>query len=103
LDKWTTSRPGDRPNDPVTDARRRVAFHVVHDAEMTQALVKADRLAEARANLASWAEEFISSGDYRSATAEMRRRQAGEFVTDRLGFASADIRDRLLAATRQGR
>ena len=82
-------------------ARRDAVFEVQRRLDDAVKVVKDERVAAARADLEAWAQELAATSDYRTATkAAMRSRAAGEFVIERLGFLSTDLRDRLLAALR---
>jgi hypothetical protein len=94
LDTWVNSRA----DGPEGQARQRIGWDVLQQAEHALIALKDRRIAGAKGRLDEWAGELGSIPEFRDARRmEERRRCAGEFVTMKLGFASADVRDRLVA------
>jgi hypothetical protein len=82
----------------LTTARGRAAFDTISRAEQLQTQVKARPVADAKEHAEEWVAALVADADFRTGgNAGERKRRAGDFVTVRLGFASPDVRDRLLS------
>jgi hypothetical protein len=85
-------------SNPQSRARQRAAYDALEKAEERIIEVREARIAEAKSNLAALADDLLLDRDFIQArTMDARRRLVGDFVSVRLGFPSADLRDRLLS------
>ncbi|MGH9030523.1 MAG: hypothetical protein ACRDZV_00205 [Acidimicrobiia bacterium] len=104
VDEWSNLRQSGMAASPENSARQRAAWDVPQRGEQRLAEVKEQRLANAKSNADAWADGLRADPEFNCAvTADERRRCAAQHVERRLGFPSADVRDRVLARLRASR
>jgi hypothetical protein len=102
LDEWTSSRVNRTLQTPEVQARQHIAYEVISQAEWRQGEEKVRRINDAKARIDEWAAELRRDPDFLDLrTVDEKRRRTSEFVTGKLGFMGADVRDRVLAAARK--
>jgi hypothetical protein len=101
LREWYDGAGGD-VGMPVDQARRKAAYKTANDADTLVDKVRWTRLADARKNQDQLFRELLTDPSFAmSTTWRDRERCAADFVIAKLGFASTDIRNRLLADARR--
>jgi hypothetical protein len=101
LSVWTAAtRRGDVAG-PEEAARRHAAWQALRDAEDERRELREEREATAKAQIDDWVADLREDSEFRACrNMEERKRRTTEFVTCRLGFNSASVRDKLLALAR---
>lgn len=101
VDLWSRMRQSGMAASPENSARQRAAWDVLQRSEHRLTEVKALRLADAKDHADEWADELRKDSEFVHVIGSTeRRRSVGEFVERRLGFPSADVRDRILSRLR---